>query len=186
MSPAPDFPDQPLSADADPTHALHTALQAVLACLHRMDVAHFDPALAQQIVTLTNAALAVDAHLYRHMPPPTLDRGVFDRLMRLAGPETSHDLLDRLVEDLMAVQHHMTTTPNTPAWDILRNQSHILIGLAGAVGATDVQALAQDVNTLANQMQPVGLSPLLTRLTPALDALIHFIRAQRIAGIAAQ
>jgi hypothetical protein len=69
---------------------------------------------------------------------------------------------------------------------VLRDQSHILIGLAGAVGATGLHDMAQDLNRLANQMEPDGLAPVLVQLTPALDALIQFLHAQRAPDIAAQ
>jgi two-component system, OmpR family, aerobic respiration control sensor histidine kinase ArcB len=190
--PAPDLPDHPVLADADPTYILQSSVQALMACLRTFDARHVAPVLMQKLAVLHTACADVDAQLQTPMPPPTpmppgpLDPTVFGRLMSLAGPETARDLLDRLVEDLASVQTLLIAARHGPEWEALRNQSHILIGLAGAVGATDLHDMAQDLNTLSNQMEPHGLAPLLARLIPALDALIQFLHAQRTSDIAAQ
>jgi HPt (histidine-containing phosphotransfer) domain-containing protein len=189
MTRAPDLMVQPAVAD---TETLQFALQMVLSHLQQVDMAMLDAPLATRLSALAQACTALDAQLHRQPLPAItaqnlLDHAVFDRLMVLAGPETARDLLDRLVEDLQSVQQNLNTARHPPVWEALRTQSHILIGLAGAVGAHGLHKSAQDLNDLANDpAQQPALDPLLSRLTPTLAALIHFVQAQRTAAVAAQ
>jgi HPt (histidine-containing phosphotransfer) domain-containing protein len=190
MTRAPDLTDHPIMAIADP---LHVPLQLVLAQLRHMDMSTLDPRLAAQLAALAKACALLATHLDALQSPPTiasplplLDRSVFDHLMDLAGPETAHDLLDRLIEDLTAVRQALDAARHAPDWESLRMQSHILIGLAGAVGATHLQTQAQDLNRLANRATDMNLERQFMQLNPPLNALIHFMQSQRHSAMAAQ
>lgn len=181
MTRAPDLTDRPDLAELEP---LQSALQMVLAHLQHMDMAVVDATLALRLKTLAQACTALQTQLHTHIAPTDtndtlIDASVFDRLMQMAGPDTMQDLLDRLVEDLQSVQVMLITAQQIPDWDVLRMQSHILMGLAGAVGAEGLQLLAQHMNALANDQRHAGLDTLMARVVPALTALITFVQTQR-------
>lgn len=188
MTRAPDLTDCPLVAVADP---LNAPLQLVLATLRQIDMSTLDPTHAAQFVALAKACTHLAAQIGAQPPQPPalqlpLDRSVFDHLMDMAGPEIARDLLDRLIEDLTSVRQALDAARHTPDWETLRMQSHILIGLAGAVGATHLQTHAQDLNHLANQASDVSLEWQLMQLDPPLTALIQFIRHHRHTAVAAE
>jgi two-component system, OmpR family, aerobic respiration control sensor histidine kinase ArcB len=188
MTRAPDLTDRPDLADIE---TLQSSLQSVLTHMQQMDLAAVDAALGRRLTSLAQACVALQIQLRRHsptapVPADLVDHHTFDHLMVLAGPETAPDLLDRLAEDLQSVQQQLTL-PRAPAdWENLRAQSHILIGLAGAVGAESLRSSAVDLNNLANVHQQTGLDTVMRRVLPLLDALIRFVHAQRISVVAAQ
>lgn len=95
---------------------------------------------------------------------PELCRDQFDRLMAIAGPEHSAELLHRLTLDLESVLERLEAALPAPDWAELRAQTHILVALAGAVGARRLQYMAEAVNGLSGS----GGTPMLDRLMPPL------------------
>jgi HPt (histidine-containing phosphotransfer) domain-containing protein len=178
MTRAPDVPE--------PTDLAHVQAGAA-GLLHVIDTLHWqtlDPAATAVLQTLRHACLATNALPARQAPPvhqQLVDDDVFDRLLALAGPETAQDLLDRLAEDLSSVRQLLDSATSIPDPGLLRQQSHILIGLAGAVGAENLRAHAQTLNDVAHGSTVHDLSPLLSRVSHQLAALIHYVRARRIA-----
>ncbi|MES2667328.1 MAG: hypothetical protein V4712_14615 [Pseudomonadota bacterium] len=120
------------------------------------------------------------------MPTPPIlqavlpDDQIFRRLMHLAGPVAGAELLDRLAEDLQAVQTGLTHAAAAPAdWLAIRAHSHVLVALAGAVGATPLQTLAEDMNRLAHLQRGDALPGLVAATLPLLDRLIRFVTDQK-------
>lgn len=98
-------------------------------------------------------------------------------LLKMAGPDVAADLLARLVDDLHHVERGLVQAGTGPDWQGLCDQSHVLISLAGAVGAVPLQTRAEALNTLAQRADPTGLSSALTGVLALLDPLIqHIIR----------
>jgi HPt (histidine-containing phosphotransfer) domain-containing protein len=190
MNSTPDVTDRPVTAHVD---TLRTTLQSVIGQLRGLDTTSLEPALTVQLDTLHLACHSLHAELTDgeaaspHQPTQNLlDHAVFDRLITLAGPDTAPDLLDRLIEDLDAVRGSLQQAAHTSDWDVLRMQSHILIGLAGAVGAHGLHRLARTFNNIANQADHRQLAPALATVNPVLDALVQFLDTRRQHRIAAQ
>jgi len=100
------------------------------------------------------------------------------RLLDLAGAEVADELLERLAEDLETVA--VVLADAAPARDIaaLRAQTHVLISLAGAVGAVALQHLAEDLNAAAHAAEGAEIdrlwaaaAPLLARLRTHVDGV---------------
>lgn len=92
--------------------------------------------------------------------------GLPDRLLSLlsiADAETANDLIGQLAQDLADVRNRLRSALHLPDLNDLRDQSHILIALAGSVGAVRLQALAQRLH-LASQHGTSLLLPDLGRL----------------------
>lgn len=93
------------------------------------------------------------------------------RLLDLAGAEVADELLERLAEDLETVAAVLADA--APARDIaaLRAQTHVLISLAGAVGAVALQHLAEDLNAAAHAAEGADIDRLWTAAAPLLARL---------------
>lgn len=108
------------------------------------------------------------------------DDQTFRRLMQLAGPVAGAELLDRLAEDLQAVHTGLTLATGPAAdWLAIRAHSHVLVALAGAVGATPLQTLAEDMNRIAHLQRGDALPGLVAATLPLLDRLIRFVTDQK-------
>lgn len=76
-----------------------------------------------------------------------VDEQVFDGLLKSIGQDTMQELLIRVQTDLNEVHDKITKGLETSNWEPTRNASHVLVSVAGAIGATDLQHLAQRLNT---------------------------------------
>ena len=106
---------------------------------------------------------------------PDLDRQRFDHLITIAGPVAARELLSRLETDLRQVERGLVAAFAGPNLAEIRGQTHVLIALAGAVGATPLQNLAETLNECAHQADVKRLSGLSAAALTKLDSLIHFI-----------
>ncbi len=77
--------------------------------------------------------------------PPFIDMTTFTTLLELAGPEVAPELLHQLAEDLTGVHAKLATALGTKDHVSVRAQTHILMALAGSVGAG---ALYEDATAL--------------------------------------
>lgn len=73
-----------------------------------------------------------------------LDDAVLARLLDLAGPVQGPEILDRLILDLTGVRQGIVHSGGDEL--ALRRQLHVLIGIAGTVGATPLHAAARDLS----------------------------------------
>jgi len=120
-----------------------------------------DGILAKPIMSLESFGEAISAVLKKHGPAvttpdrasgeqPPLDILHLDRLLALAGSENGQELLTRLSQDFRTVQDGILTGLTGPDFPLLRARTHVLISLAGAVGAERLQSLAESLNTAAH------------------------------------
>jgi len=80
-------------------------------------------------------------------PSQTVDKHVFDGLLATIGKDTMTELLVRVDSDLQDVSAKVSTALETHDWGLTRQASHVLISVAGAIGATELQHRAQRLNT---------------------------------------
>lgn len=95
----------------------------------------------------------------RNSPLPTLapatgspltDAAVLAHLLDLAGPSGALALLDQISTDLQAVQVHLSDALHRGDSAAIRSATHILMSLAGTVGAPGLHAAARDANLAAH------------------------------------
>ena len=105
----------------------------------------------------------------------------FQRLIDLAGPAMADTLLAHLGDDLARCRSMALAGDGSISgqhdWDALRESSHILISLAGSVGALSLQGMAETLNTAAHGQDGTATRALIPTLVGELDALIAFVRA---------
>ncbi len=107
-------------------------------------------------------------------------RETFDQLLDVAGAAGT-ELLTRLNADLRKVERGLVAGLAESNLDAVRAETHVLIALAGAVGAEKLGTLAQSLNTLAHRREGGELNALGEQCLAQLDRLIHFV-AQELAG----
>ena len=119
-------------------------------------------------------------------PTAPLESGISDfdpsrltGLLQITGPDLGPELLARLTEDLLATQDTLTLGTDTADWKRLREGSHVLISLAGSVGALSLQAMAESLNALAHRQDRDDLAALMPPIDRELSALIRLIRATK-------
>ena len=108
------------------------------------------------------------------------DEHRFRALLDLAGPATARELATRLDEDLTAVADAMSAAGVSADRQVLRAQSHVLLAIAGTVGANRLYRLSVQLNGLARASEGGPFGELLTEIRALLDHLIARIRSARV------
>ncbi len=107
-----------------------------------------------------------------------MDFGRFERLITMAGPDVAPDLICRLTEDLSSVETDLARALAQLDWVAIRHCTHVLIGLAGAVGAMRLSAYAKAMNLTAHAMDRPQLVALAPETESLLKDLIGFVESQ--------
>ena len=113
---------------------------------------------------------------------PSVDRARFDRLMEIAGSEGAQELLERLHEDLLRVERGLRSGLADGDLAEVRAQTHVLVALAGAVGATALQHLAEAMNDAAHRGAQDEIDATGAGVLDGLAALARFVAAEEAAG----
>ena len=107
------------------------------------------------------------------------DRSSLDHLLEISGPEGARELLDRLHADLLTCESGLTGALARSDTEAVRSHTHVLIALAGAVGAHRLQALAQALNLAAHRGEISGTAPLGDEALTRLAALVDLVADER-------
>lgn len=91
------------------------------------------------------------------------DQDVLNRLLDAVGDGRRAELLTRLDEDLATISDGLEQADATGDADVWRAHSHVLISVAGMTGANGLEALARDLNAVANSKDAEGASDLSKR-----------------------
>lgn len=104
-----------------------------------------------------------------------LNREKFDHLMEIAGADGARELLDRVSSDLRRAERGLVAGLTEMDLTAIRADTHVLISLAGAVGAEQLQALAEALNTSAHRHDDPATRRIGAEALAQLDRLIHFV-----------
>ncbi len=113
---------------------------------------------------------------------PVIDLAVYRALCDAIGPEVMSELLDKVVTDLLNAQRELAGALDAVAREPIRSASHILISVAGALGAVRLQASARKLNGLAHGEESDRIAEEARTCITEIDAAVAFARAQRAAG----
>lgn len=83
-----------------------------------------------------------------------LDQVTFDNLQTAVGRSDLPKLLSKVLDDLLSVQYRLSDALQRQDFNEVRAQTHVLISVAGAVGAQDLQIEAQALNHAAHGQSP--------------------------------
>lgn len=149
-----------------------------------------DAILAKPLAGLDTFGMAVASALGRargdgvaEPPLPAgadgFDRTTFDNLIAIAGPEAARELLDRLGSDLAKCAAGLANGLAGADHASVRAETHVLIALAGAVGATRLQALAQALNTAAHRRDGSAFDRHGDEVLALLGGLVRFVEHEQ-------
>jgi HPt (histidine-containing phosphotransfer) domain-containing protein len=105
-----------------------------------------------------------------------LDRSRFENLLEVVGTKGAQELITRLTIDLQTVQSRMKAAISAADQAELRRQTHVLISLAGAVGADKLQRLAQTMNTAAHKMDQAAIQQMGQDADENINAVLRIIQ----------
>jgi len=104
-----------------------------------------------------------------------VDRKVFDTLIQTIGADSTAELLGKLQADTDTVAEGIVRGRKSLDLAEIRSQTHILISVAGAIGATRLQHIAQRLNTAANRQEAAEIDELCENCLSGLAELQGFI-----------
>jgi two-component system, OmpR family, aerobic respiration control sensor histidine kinase ArcB len=110
---------------------------------------------------------------------PVIDRVTFDALCEAIGSETMAELLEKVISDLLGAQRDLAAALDPVERGPIRTASHILISVAGAVGAVRLQDCARALNAVAHADAPDRIADGVRRCLAEIDAAVAFARGQR-------
>jgi CheY-like chemotaxis protein len=113
---------------------------------------------------------------------PVVDLAVYDALCAAIGPGMMAELLDKVVADLLQARADLAAALSPIDRLPIRSASHILISVAGAVGATRLQSCARALNVAAHGADEARLPDDVRRCLVEIDAAVAFARSRRPAG----
>ena len=112
--------------------------------------------------------------------PPIVDEAVFEGLLGIAGPDAAQELLTRLIADLSRVERGLVAGLSAPNLAVVRADSHVLLSVAGAVGAVRLQELAEELCAAARREDTVAMQLIGRSVLTQIDRLIAYAgRRQR-------
>jgi CheY-like chemotaxis protein len=138
--------------------------------------AHLTPAGSKQArVEMNNTAelLEDDASV--------VDPAIYDALCETIGGELMAELLEKVEGDLVQSRNDLPRSLAPLDLGPIRSASHILISVAGAIGATQLQARARSLNTIAHDERTPDIAAEVPRCVAEIDAAVEFAREKRAA-----
>lgn len=110
---------------------------------------------------------------------PVGQEGTWRNLLALAGPEQAPWLVRQIEADLTTQQRDLTRALGRLDAERVRAATHVLIALAGTIGATAVRDKATDLNAAAHLADADRMLAVGGRLLRDLSALLADVAARR-------
>jgi two-component system, OmpR family, aerobic respiration control sensor histidine kinase ArcB len=110
---------------------------------------------------------------------PVFNMDTYHALAQAIGPEMMAELLDRVIADLQAAEASLRIALDPLDLVAVRATSHIVISVAGAVGAERLQNRARQLNSDANSDGGGTVGPQVGTCLRELASALAFIRKQR-------
>lgn len=110
---------------------------------------------------------------------PVIDAATYAALCEAIGPELMAELLDKVIADLLAAQRDLLAGSDPVDRLAIRAASHVLISVAGALGALRLQARARALNASAHTEAEATLVGGVTDCATEIDRAVAFARERR-------
>ena len=81
--------------------------------------------------------------------PGLIDREIYTQITQTIGPDFLVEFIEKVVIDLESIGEGLKAADEDGDFAEMRTHSHILISVAGAIGVTNLQNSAQELNTAA-------------------------------------
>lgn len=113
---------------------------------------------------------------------PPNDETTLAGLLALAGPDGADRLMAQIVTDLADVWQDMATALSSDDRDALRRATHVLVAVAGTIGAARLHRGAAALNTATHTADWTDVLRLSPPVIADLGALIDHLRRRTIGG----
>ncbi len=145
-----------------------------------LEISRFGQAIVEYMAAVSRKSLT-DAVYDEDAPqdPSQVDEARIDELMQIAGPTDAAELLDRLVSDLGRVQQKLAETTEVTDRAIIRAESHVLISLAGAIGAQGLYQLAKTLNAAAHRGDLTAMTAYSLQAAEAMHVILAHLETKR-------
>ena len=107
---------------------------------------------------------------------PALDEAELSRLLAMAGPMDAKELMRRLISDISGVKAGMAESLLAGDRVAVRRHSHVLLAIAGTIGAGRVYELARVINLCAKDEDCTLARPHAAEILVGLDGLVQHLR----------
>lgn len=109
---------------------------------------------------------------------PVIDESVYHSLVQAIGPDAMSELLGKVDTDVESARTRLAEALEFRNAEEVRSASHILISVAGAIGAVQVQEGAKQVNTTAHQGDLVKVEELAPALFEDIRSMVEVVRGR--------
>lgn len=110
---------------------------------------------------------------------PVVDMEVYRALREAIGPDMMAELMEKVVIDLVSARTNLMAAQDAVLREPIRSSSHILISVAGAIGATRLQASARNLNIAAHGEDYDGIRELTRHCLAELEGAVKFASSKR-------
>jgi CheY-like chemotaxis protein len=107
--------------------------------------------------------------------PGYVDCTIYDVITKTIGPDFQEEFLEKVMTDFGSIKMGLITAEAEENYTDWRSHSHILISVAGAIGATNLQRLAQDLNKAANAADKQTAQPLNLHCIKGISRVVSFL-----------
>ena len=108
-----------------------------------------------------------------------VDRAIYDVIAKTIGPEFLEEFLEKVVTDFETIKKGLVMAEAEENHTDWRSHSHILISVAGAIGATKLQYLAQDLNRAVNAADTQTAQPLNLQCVKGISKVEVFLNNEK-------
>jgi len=167
------------------------AITAYVLSANRAEIydAGADGILAKPIMSLESFGQAISGVMKKRVPSagassasplrePPVNALHLDRLLALAGVDGAQELLRRLRQDFEAVRQGLIRGLADSDVAVIRAQTHVLISLAGAIGADCLQNRAGEINTAAHAGDMAVARALGPRVLERLGQIVEILETE--------
>jgi CheY-like chemotaxis protein len=110
--------------------------------------------------------------------PPVIDRNIHDTLAEAIGPAAMTELLGKVNSDTQAARARLVQALDPVDLGEIRSVTHILISVAGAVGALPVQERAKQMNAAGHRDDAAAVERDMQGLLGEIDRMLEYVRKQ--------
>ncbi len=110
--------------------------------------------------------------------PPVIDRNIHDTLAEAIGPAAMTELLGKVNSDIRAARARLVQALDPVDLGEIRSVTHILISVAGAVGALPVQEGARRMNAAGHRDDAAEVARDMPGLLGEIDRMLEHVQKQ--------
>ncbi|MCF6271952.1 MAG: response regulator [Rhodobacteraceae bacterium] len=111
-------------------------------------------------------------------PDADIQMDIYDGLKEIIGHDSMQELLGKVLGDLFDVREGIKAGAAAKNAEPIRAKTHILISVAGAIGAVDLQHIAERLNATAKSGDWARILPEAVRCEAGISAIILFVEQE--------